>query len=60
MSDHSTRPAYWSDQYVGHVMLKDSTRPEKIVCQKCQVRWPCQAKVDEIMAKIKEEAKAKA
>jgi hypothetical protein len=35
-----------------HVMFKDSER-RKIVCAKCGLPWPCQTKVDEILAKIK-------
>jgi hypothetical protein len=35
-----------------HVMFKDPVR-KKIVCAKCGLPWPCQTKVDEILAKIK-------
>ena len=35
-----------------HVMFKDTIR-RKIVCAKCGLPWPCQDKVEEILAKIK-------
>jgi hypothetical protein len=37
-------------------MLKDLER-HKIVCAKCGVPWPCEAKQAEILMKIKAEAK---
>jgi hypothetical protein len=37
-----------------HVMLKDASRGgTKIWCAKCGLPWPCQDKVEEILAKIK-------
>jgi len=41
-----------------HVMFKDTER-RKIVCARCGVPWPCEAKQAEILAKIKLEAKSK-
>jgi len=39
-----------------HVMLRDYER-RKLLCGKCGLPWPCQDKADEILAKIKLEAK---
>jgi len=39
-----------------HVMFKDVER-HKIVCAKCGLPWPCQVKREEVMAKIRQEAK---
>lgn len=39
-----------------HVMIRDVER-HALLCAVCKVRWPCQPKIHEVLAKIKTEAK---